>query len=237
MVETVTTYNAALFVRSVGATPDTGEDKNMYSVVVVDDHPAIRLAVKSVLEGSGQFKVMAEVDNGPAALTIIREEHPDLAVLDLDLPKLSGLELIERLKGSQPRTKLLVLTGQQESIFAARAMQAGANGFMSKAEDLQSLVPAALAVLAGYSMFPNSALEVLSGIAGLSPDALLKSLSDRELTVLQNLARGMSNKEIADTLLISNKTVSSYKIRIFEKLGISSVVELVDFARVHHLIS
>lgn len=210
----------------------------MHTVIVVDDHPAIRLAVRSALEGGGEFKVVGEAGDGPTALAAIRDLQPDLVILDLDLPRLSGLDLIERLRKSQPATKLLVLSAQQESIFAARTVQAGANGFMSKSEDMSAVTQAAKTVLAGYSMFPTSALSSHANTnAGAPPDALMKSLSDRELTVLQYLARGMSNKEIAETLLISNKTISSYKTRIFEKLGISTLVELVDFTRAHNLVS
>lgn len=209
----------------------------MHSVVVVDDHPAIRLAVRAAMESGGQFKVIGEADSGPTALAMIRELTPQLAILDLDLPKMSGLELIERLRAVNHPTKLLVLSAQQESIFATRAMQAGANGFLSKTEQMPKLVDAAQAVLSGYSMFPSSALVSLTNPVGASADALISSLSDRELTVLQHLARGLSNKEIADTLLISNKTVSSYKARIFDKLSISTLVELVDFARANNLIN
>ena len=209
----------------------------MQSVVIVDDHPAIRLAVRSVLEAGGNLSVVGEAENGPSAITTVRELRPDLVILDLDLPRMNGLELIERLRAIDPALRLLVLSAQQESIFATRALQAGANGFMSKSEDMGSLVQAAASVLAGYSVFPSSALVSLSGSPGTSTATLIRALSDRELTVLQHLARGQSNKEIADTLLISNKTVSSYKTRIFEKLGISTLVELVDIARANDLIT
>ena len=112
--------------------------------------------------------------------------------------------------------------------------KAGANGFLSKSEGMSSIVQATQAVLSGYAVFPNAAL---AGPTGASGADLVKTLSDRELTVLQQLARGMSNKEIGDALLISNKTVSSYKTRLFEKLNISTLVELVDFARANNLIA
>lgn len=209
----------------------------MHSTVIVDDHPAIRLAVRSVLETSGAFKIVGEADSGPAALATIREHQPALVVLDLDLPKMNGLELIERVKASNPEIKLLVLSAQQEGIFATRALQAGANGFLSKSEGMSAIVQAAQSVLAGYGVFPSSALGALSSNAGAGPAELVKALSDRELTVLQLLARGMSNKEIGEALLISNKTVSSYKTRLFEKLSISTLVELVDFARANNLVT
>ena len=209
----------------------------MHSVVIVDDHPAIRMAVRAALESSGHFRVVGEADSGPAALAMIRDHAPALVILDLDLPQMSGLELVDRLKATGVPTKLLVLSGQQEAIFATRAMQSGANGFLSKSEDMHRLVEAAQSVIAGYSVFPSSALVSLTGPTSMGADSIVKSLSDRELAVLQYLARGMSNKEIADKLLISNKTVSTYKVRIFEKLGISTLVELVDFARNQRLVS
>ncbi len=210
----------------------------MQSVVVEDDHPAIRLAVRSALEATGQFEVVGEASDGPSALAVIRELQPKLVILDLDLPRLNGLDVIERVRKLHRDTKLLVLSGQQESIFGARAVKAGANAFISKTEDLQRLIQAAHTVLAGYSMFATSVLASQSAMMdGARPGALIKSLSDRELTVLQYLARGLSNKEIAETLLISNKTISGYKARIFQKLSISSLVELVDFSRAHKLVT
>jgi two-component system response regulator EvgA len=210
----------------------------MQSVVVVDDHPAIRLAVRSALEATGQFEVVGEASDGPSALAVIRERQPKLVILDLDLPRLNGLDVIERVRKLHRDIRLLVLSGQQESIFGARAVKAGANAFISKTEDLQRLIQAAHTVLAGYSMFATSVLASHSaGADGNRPGALIKSLSDRELTVLQYLARGLSNKEIAETLLISNKTISGYKARIFQKLSISSLVELVDFSRAHQLVT
>jgi len=207
----------------------------MRTTVIVDDHPAIRLAVRSALESSSYFKVVGEADSGPAALSVIRTQLPALVILDLDLPKMSGLELIERLKASNPEIRVLVLSAQPESIFAARSLQAGANGFLSKSEDLQALVQAARSVLAGYSVFPSTALTASPRPTIGAGSELIRSLSDRELTVLQYLARGLSNKEVGAALQISNKTVSSCKSRLLEKLKISTLVELVDFARAHRL--
>jgi DNA-binding NarL/FixJ family response regulator len=210
----------------------------MKKFIIVDDHPAVRLAIRSAMEATGDLEMAAEAADGPAGLAAIRQCKPDLVILDLELPRLSGLDLIERLKRSQPDIKVLVLSAQQESIFALRTAKAGANGFMSKSATMEAVVLAAQTVLAGYNMFPAASSSARSmNKLNVGSERLLKDLSDRELTVLQYLCRGMSNKEIAETLLISNKTISSYKTRIFEKLGLSTFVELVDFARVHHLVS
>jgi DNA-binding NarL/FixJ family response regulator len=206
---------------------------DIYSVVVVDDHPAICLAVKATLEAAGGFEVVGEAASGQPALAIIRERSPTLVILDLDLPGMSGLSLIGRIRAERPDIKVLVLSAQQETIFATRAMQAGASGFISKNEDMHKMAEAAQSVLAGYSVFPTAAIASFTN-TGASP---LSSLTDRELAVLQHLARGMNNRDIGELLLISNKTVSTFKARIFEKLGISTIVELVDFARRHQLIA
>ncbi len=206
---------------------------DMYSVVVVDDHPAICLAVKVTLEASGEFEVVGEAASGQAALAIIRENPPTLVILDLDLPGMSGLSLIARIRAEHPAIKMLVLSAQQETIFATRTMQAGANCFLSKSEDMRRVAEAAKSVVSGYSVFPTSAIVSFTN-TGASP---LSNLTDRELTVLQHLARGMNNREIGELLLISNKTVSTFKARILDKLGISTLVELVDFARRHRLIT
>ena len=206
---------------------------SMYSVVVVDDHPAICLAVKVTIEAISGFKVVGLAETGPAALAIIREKSPALVILDLDLPGMSGLSLIGRIRGEFSGTKVLVLSAQHESIFSTRAMQAGADGFLSKNEDMRKLAEGAKSVMAGYSVFPTSAIVSLSN-PHASP---LSALTNRELAVLQYLARGMNNREIGEILLISNKTVSTFKARIFDKLCISTIVELVDFARMNHLIT
>ncbi|MDF0605929.1 response regulator transcription factor [Neisseriaceae bacterium TC5R-5] len=208
----------------------------MKNVMLVDDHPAIRLAVRSVLEKSDRFNVTHECDNGQQALETIRLAQIDLMIIDLDLPRISGLELIQRARNTQSSIKLLVLSAQDEEVYATRAMQAGADGYVSKTRDLNAIVSAADAVLEGYSYFPHETLLALKTGAVKPISMQIATLSDRELSVLQHLAKGFSNKEIADLLYISNKTVSTYKTNILSKLGLSSVVELVDFARQNKLI-
>jgi DNA-binding NarL/FixJ family response regulator/HPt (histidine-containing phosphotransfer) domain-containing protein len=112
----------------------------MKKFIIVDDHPAIRLAIRSALEATGSMQMAAEAADGPGGLAAIREYKPDLVILDLELPRLSGLDLIERLRRSQPETKVLVLSAQQESIFAVRTAKAGANGFMSKNAPMEAVV-------------------------------------------------------------------------------------------------
>ncbi|AJO78666.1 MULTISPECIES: response regulator transcription factor [Pseudomonas] len=208
----------------------------MGNIVIVDDHPLMRMAVRHMLEGEGHV-VMAEVDNGIEALDVIRRLLPDLIVLDLSIPKMDGLAVIAHLKAVGINSKVLILTSGDAANFAMRSLQAGAAGFVSKDESLDDLVIAVKAVLAGSSYFPVDTIHRLrdNNNAAHNEEALLAQLSDREITVLKMLARGMSNLAISEKLLISHKTVSTYKVRLQRKLSVSNLIALVELAKRNNL--
>lgn len=206
----------------------------MNKVLIVDDHPVIRLAVRMLMERHG-YDVVAETDNGVAALQLTRQHLPDIVVLDIGIPKLDGLEVIARMTTFSPGSKVLVLTSQAPGNFSMRCMQAGAAGYVCKQQELTELLSAIKAVLSGYSYFPNQALHASRGKGGGSETDMVNRLSAREMTVLQQLARGRSNKEIADSMFLSNKTVSTYKSRLLLKLNARSLVDLIELARRHGL--
>lgn len=207
----------------------------MHKAIVVDDHPFIRSSVKMLLMQE-HFEVVAEADNGADAVQLVREHAPDLVVLDITMPKLDGLEVISRISGLGVPCKVLVLTSQSALFYSMRCMKAGAAGFISKTNSLDELVKAIKAVMGGYTFFPNLATSSVRRSDVEATDMeLIQSLSDRELTILQQLAQGLSNKEIGDAMLLSNKTVSTYKTRLIEKLNVKSVVYLADFAKRNNL--
>ncbi|MCW2293662.1 two-component system response regulator EvgA [Pseudomonas sp. BIGb0408] len=207
----------------------------MKTVLIVDDHPVIRLAVRLLLERDG-FQIVGETDNGVDALQLAREFAPDLVVLDIGIPRLDGLEVIARLDSLGLPLRVLVLSAQPSNLFALRCLQAGAAGFVCKQEDLGELLGAAKAVLAGYSYFPKDALTTVRHRDALANDQeRIDSLSDREMMVLQQLASGLSNKQIGDSMLLSNKTISTYKTRLMQKLNATSLVELIEFAKRNRL--
>lgn len=152
----------------------------MSKVLIVDDHPAIRLAVRLLFERDG-FTIVGEADNGAEALQVARKKSPDLAILDIGIPKIDGLEVIARLKSLKLDTKVLVLTRQNPAQFAPRCLQAGAMGFVSKRENLSELLLAAKAVLAGYIHFPTGALRSINQQSRDNEARMLESLSDREI--------------------------------------------------------
>ena len=207
----------------------------MSRILIVDDHPVIRMAMKMLLEAEGH-QIVGDTDNGEDAISLGRELKPDLVILDIGIPRLDGLEVISRLMVLALPLKILVLTGQSASLFALRSMQAGAAGFVCKQGGLAELVTAVNAVASGYSYFPSAAMRPVQQGAYSDDVELLGRLSDREVSVLQYLSQGYSNKQISEQMFISNKTVSTYKTRLLQKLGLGSLVDLAEFAKRNSLI-
>lgn len=207
----------------------------MSRILIVDDHPVIRMAMKMLLEAEGH-QIVGDTDNGVDAISLGRELKPDLVILDIGIPRLDGLEVISRLMVLALPLKILVLTGQSASLFALRSMQAGAAGFVCKQGGLAELVTAVNAVASGYSYFPSSAMRAVQQGAYSDDVELLGRLSDREVSVLQYLSQGYSNKQISEQMFISNKTVSTYKARLLLKLNAGSLVDLIEFAKRNTLI-
>jgi two-component system response regulator EvgA len=198
----------------------------------VDDHPAFRLVIKThLLQLLGTQEVF-EADNGQSAMEMARQFAPDLTILDLDIPRINGLDVLARLKTAHPSMRVLILSSHDASTFVSRAMRAGAQGFVSKSQDVKEIMRSVEAVMSGYSVFPVApSASVGAAGRGVVEERKLELLSDKELVILQMLAKGMSNKTIGDALFISNKTVSSHKTRLMTKVGVATLVDLVDFAR------
>ncbi len=204
--------------------------------LVVDDHPFIRATVTYLLKQEG-FDEIYQAGNGADAMQIAREKCPDLIILDLAMPKLGGLEVISRIKALELPCKILVLTSYLAVFFSTRCMRAGAMGFVAKTGELDELQKAIKAVMSNYSCFPSlPTSSVRRDDLQATEEELVHSLSDRELAVLQMLAQGLGNNEIAKCMLLSHKTISTYKTRLKEKLHMSSVVHLSKFAQRNHLI-
>ncbi|KQB52184.1 LuxR family transcriptional regulator [Pseudomonas endophytica] len=208
----------------------------MNTIFIVDDHPVIRLAIRMLLEHEG-YEIVGETDNGVDAMQMIRECVPDLIILDISIPKLDGLEVLARFNAMNSTLKTLVLTAQSPALFAMRCMQSGAAGYVCKQEELSELVSAIKAVFSGYNYFPSQALtpECLEG-ENSSELELFKLVNDRELMVLKLFAQGKTNKEIATGMFLSNKTVSTYKKRLMQKLKASSLVDLIELAKRNALV-
>src|SRR5690606_38000983 len=205
------------------------------SVLIVDDHPSLRLVIRQQLSQMLGVTQIIEANNGQDAVRLVRESQPRLVILDLDLPRRNGLEIIPRMKQAKPDTRILVISAQNPSLYAPRVKAAGAQGYISKTLEVSEIVRAIETVLAGYSVYPDDCAAP-QAVADPAAD-VIGLLSDREITVTKLLASGMTNKAIGETLYISNKTVSTYKTRLMAKLGVSTLVEPVDLPRKNHIVS
>ncbi|ANF59126.1 response regulator transcription factor [Halotalea alkalilenta] len=207
-------------------------------VLVIDDHPAIRMGYRGVLAGLG-FEV-EEAGDGGEGLRLCREHHYHLVLLDLDIPGLGGMEFIRRLRYRDDRTPILVISGMSADVYGPRVAQMGAQGFLSKRESLLGLERAVLRVLntivvqpfegegprsAEMPMDEASAADLETNEEELADEPLAR-LTDREMMVYTLLRQGRRNKDVAEQLCLSEKTVSTYKQRLLAKLGVSSLLEL-----------
>ena len=202
----------------------------MIRVLLADDHKIVRDGLKRIL--SGNIEVTAEAASGDEALALVRSHDYDVAVLDMSMPGLSGLDLIKRLKIEKPKLRILVLSMHGEQQYAARALKAGASGYLNKDSAAEQLVGAVRKIAAGGVHIGEAAAASLVA-AEKAPHEVL---SDREFEVLQLLVEGMGPTEIGEKLHLSVKTVSTHKTRILEKLNLGSTAELVRYALDHKLL-
>lgn len=203
---------------------------------VADDHPVVRTAVKMLLARAGYHQVH-EVSNGAEVMTMLLAHRPEVLVLDLNMPKVDGLGVLQRIQCSDIRCPVIVFTSLSRMFYQERCMRAGASAYVSKSNDLQHLEKALAAVKAGYTYFeqlPSSSVSM--SLVQRSEKELIQKLSDREMTIFRYLASGVSNKEIAAIMNLSHKTVSTYKTRLTLKLNVVSAVHLRDLAQRHDLI-
>jgi DNA-binding NarL/FixJ family response regulator len=202
-------------------------------VLVVDDHPVVRLGIRQMIATEPSLMVCGEADTTEGALQACRTSEVDLAIVDLSLGNASGLELIKMLHEEHPTMPILVLSMHDESLFAQRALRAGARGYLQKQEAIDGLLQAIRHVLSGKVYVSESvAQQVLAGLRGATqmPTDQLAALTDREIQVLERVGRGSSTAEIAKDLGVSVKTIETYRSNIKAKLNLKSALDLVRYA-------
>ncbi|WLH73173.1 response regulator transcription factor [Pseudomonas fluorescens] len=196
-------------------------------ILIVDDHPAVRMTVRHLFENEG-CTIVAETDNGTDALRLTHELHPDTVVLDIGLPDVDGLTIIDQLIALHSPVKIVVLTAKESNHIAIRCMHAGAHGFVNKHQDLCELVNAVQAVNDGLGYFAQRALPLACiDLLQQEQEALFKTLSIRELDVLQQLSQGLSNEQIAERMELSSRTIRACKARLLIKLNASLLPDLL----------
>jgi two-component system invasion response regulator UvrY len=202
----------------------------MTRILLADDHEIVRDGLKRILAAAGDLEVAGEAASGDQALALVRANDYDIAMLDMSMPGLSGIDLIKRLKVEKPGLKLLILSMHGEAQYAARALKAGASGYLTKDSAGDQLVLALRKIAAGGVHISEAAAASL--VSGGSE----RALSDREFEVLRFLAAGLGPTEIGEKLHLSVKTVSTHKARILEKLNLSSTADLVRYAMENKLL-
>ena len=206
------------------------------SVIIMDEHPIVRMSIEVLLQKNKNIQVKLKSGDSHEVLDCIRNHRIDLVILDIEMTGRDGVVLLKRIRNLNKDIKVLFLSSKSEAFYAGRAIRAGANGFVSKRKDLGEIYNAVEMILTGYSFFPSETLSFINHLGSRTGAAVDMPLSNREVTVLRYLANGLSNKEIADQLLLSNKTISAHKSNIFSKLGVQSIVELIDYAKAHELL-
>jgi len=201
-------------------------------ILIVDDHPIVRAGLRRLLAGEPEYQVQ-EAASGREALAVFREYQPELVMLDLSMPGIGGLEVIGRLRTENPAVRVLVLSMHREPIYARRALQAGAAGFMSKNAPADRLLEAVGRVAAGHRYIEHEIAQELALANTPAPGVPLHDLSPREFEILRLLGDGSSLHQIADTIGISYKTVANTCGQIKAKLGAPRTADLVRIAIQH----
>jgi DNA-binding NarL/FixJ family response regulator len=210
----------------------------MIKVLLADDHSIVREGLRRIIEESEDIEVIAEADDGRIAIQLAQEKQPDIAVVDISMPGLDGLEVVSQLKVYRPELPIIILTMHEEEQYVVRAIEAGAMGYVTKRSAPEQLVKAIRQVMDGSRYLTPEASEALAlRIAkGTGGKSSLDSLSNRELQVLRRLAMGHTNHEIAKAYNISTKTVDTYRSRLLKKLNLRNNAELSRFAIQNKLI-
>jgi two-component system, NarL family, invasion response regulator UvrY len=200
----------------------------MTHILIVDDHAIVRTGIRRLLKDREATELL-EAASGEDALQSVQETQPDLVVLDLNLPSLGGLELLKRLMRVKPDLAILVFSQHAEAIYAAKALEAGARGFVSKNAAPEELLEAMEIILAGGTAVEKCIQQEMA-VREIMQDDYLKPLSERDLEILRLLAAGNNMAEIADKLGVAYKTVANTMGRIKEKLGVGQTADLVRIA-------
>jgi DNA-binding NarL/FixJ family response regulator len=202
-------------------------------VLVVDDHPVTRLGIRRLIAAEEDLEVCGEAETAQAALALVTQVRPRLAIVDLTLPESTGVELIRRLLESVPGLTVLVLSMHDEALYAERALRAGARGYIMKSEAITGLVGAIRTVLAGR-IYVSEAVSraILERVTreNTLPDKPLRDLTDRELEIFNLIGRGLTTVAIASQLGVSIKTIETYRSNVRRKLNLRSATDLTRFA-------
>ncbi|CNG46099.1 acid-sensing system DNA-binding response regulator EvgA [Yersinia massiliensis] len=196
--------------------------------IIIDNHPLARAVIRNLLENAG-VNVLFESDNGAEALKLMKNAQPDVVILDADMPRLSGIEVIVKLRKKRYIGIIIVVSANNDLFYSQRSADAGANAFISKKHCITDIIPAIEAAQKGYSYFPFISDEL--NVKPTSEKEKLDLLSMQEIKVMRYILESLSTMSIASEMRISSKTVSTYKSRLMDKLECKTLMDLFSFAR------
>ena len=204
------------------------KSKDKIRILLADDHNIVRAGVRQLLEGAEDLQVIAEAGDGEQAMTLIEQLKPDVAVLDIQMPKASGIEVTRWVRSNFPEVGILILTAYDDDPYVMAVLQAGANGYVLKTGQEEELIQAVRDVYEGKSALdPNITRKLMANFFKGNDRNIIDPLTDRELDVLRLAAKGYTNKAIGVQLSISDRTVQGHLAHIFAKLQASSRTEAV----------
>jgi DNA-binding NarL/FixJ family response regulator len=206
-------------------------------ILIADDHAMVRAGIRQYLEAESSVREIGEAASGQDALEQLRTREWDLVLLDIFMPDQSGLDILRHIQSDYPKVRVLILSGLPEKQYAVSVLRAGASGYLPKDSAPEDLIKAVQTVLAGRRYVSPEVAELL--VAGMDKDPASQQherLSAREFQVLSKLAAGRAVSEIAEELQLSVKTVSTYRSRVLEKMGLKTNADLTSYALRHGLI-
>jgi DNA-binding NarL/FixJ family response regulator len=204
------------------------------SIILADDHAVVRQGIRRFLEEDPAIDVVAEASDGAEAVRLVEQRQPDVAVLDIRMPEVTGVEATRRIKARFPETRVLVLTAYDDDPYVFALLEAGADGYVLKTASADQLVDAVRTVYRGESaLSPEVASKVVRQATGRRPASAadqIEPLTPREIDVLRLVARGMTNREVGQELGISHRTVQGHLASVYDKLQVNSRTEAVTQA-------
>ena len=208
----------------------------MIRIMIADDHAIVRQGLTKILQISGEMGIVASCTNGVDALNWLRKNDCDVALIDISMPGMNGIDLLKQLRKEKPKLPVLILSAYPEDQYAVRLIKAGANGYLNKECAPEEVVAAVKSVLNGHKYITAAVSEMLASEIGM-PDGKLphETLSNREYQIFMLFASAKTVAEIADILKLSSKTVSTYRSRILEKMHLHNNAQLMRYAVDNHL--
>jgi len=203
----------------------------MINVMLVDDHGLVRNGIKRILDDVDGIAVVAEAENGEQAIRQVRQQRPDVILMDVSMPGIGGLEATRKIAQSLPGVKIIAVTIHDDDPFPARLLEAGAVGYLTKGCDVREIIIAIRSVHTGKQYItPAVAQKLALSFINNGEKSPLDRLTQRETQVMLMIVRGNTNKQISEKLCLSPKTTSTYRYRLFDKLGVFNEVDLTRFA-------